>query len=345
MFRAIFLPHDLHATLDDEIWFSTLNLRIGRTTVQPIPDGTISLPLVIVGLGAIGNGAAWALGRMATEGPIYLVDHETIELGNLQRYVLASRSDEGRAKVGIAASMIGDAGVPQALRWDQFLEASGYALEHVLVGVDSAAIRHQVQASLPKWIANAWTQPGDLGVSAHPWTAEGACLSCLYLPSGIRPNEDDLIANALRLSPAEHGLEIRRLLHSGEPPSLEILRLVAQNLEVPFEDLEAFSGRPIRDLYVEGICGGALVPLDRLGRPNQNVHVPLAHQSALAGVLLAARAAQHAAGLGPASTEVTRLNVQRPLAEYITQPIKKDARGICICQDADYQEGWSRKFG
>lgn len=54
--------------------------------------------------------------------------------------------------------------------------------------------------------------------------------------------------------------------------------------------------------YIEGLCGGAVLPLQRTGRPRQDVHVPIAHQSALAGVLLAASAAQDALALKPVRT-------------------------------------------
>jgi hypothetical protein len=53
-------------------------------------------------------------------------------------------------------------------------------------------------------------------------------------------------------------------------------------------------GRPIRELYVEGVCGGGLIPLGVIGLPRQELHVPLAHQSALAGVLLASALAKRA---------------------------------------------------
>ncbi len=51
-----------------------------------------------------------------------------------------------------------------------------------------------------------------------------------------------------------------------------------------------------------------------------------------------------AAGRSPESTEVTRIDVLQPLAEYLTQPVQKDARGICICQDKVYQDVWRSKY-
>ena len=62
---------------------------------------------------------------------------------------------------------------------------------------------------------------------------------------------------------------------------------------LPLAKLLPFEGRPLRTLYTEGFCGGAVIPLGDPERPANDVHVPLAHQSALAGVLLAAAAVGH----------------------------------------------------
>src|SRR2546421_70372 len=84
--------------------------------------------------------------------------------------------------------------VPHQGNWASFLEVAGYGCRDVLVALDTAGGRRSVQASLPGWIANAWTQPGDLGVSSHSrFDAPGACLACLYLPLRPQANEDELV--------------------------------------------------------------------------------------------------------------------------------------------------------
>jgi len=97
-------------------------------------------------------------------------------------------------------------------------------------------------------------------------------------------------------------------------------------------------------LYTEGFCTGALLPLGELGTPRQEVHVPLAHQAALSGLLLAAAAVRKALGLNGLGTQITRINVMRPLGSDLTQPAAKDARGICICQDDDYTDVYKSKY-
>ena len=65
----------------------------------------------------------------------------------------------------------------------EFLQKKRYKVDRLLLALDSAYHRRAAQASLPRWIANAWTQPGDLGVSTHDFL-DGACVYCLYLPDG-----------------------------------------------------------------------------------------------------------------------------------------------------------------
>jgi hypothetical protein len=337
VFRHIFLDD---ADVDRDLVFPTVPkalLRAGTIDPAAFTHGTL------VGVGAVGNAAAWALAESPATGVIDLVDPESIELSNLQRYVLAVRSDVGKSKVGVAASHLGKRLDVRTHRidWARFSEEH-QSLPLVMVAVDSAAGRRAVQASLPKAIVNAWTQPGDLGVSVHGFDGNGACLACLYLPQGISPSEDAILSEALRIP--DQIMRVRILLANGEPVPPDLLELVADRLAVSRELVTPFLGRGIRDLYSEGICGGAILPLGTAGAPRAEVHVPLAHQSALAGVMLAAQAMSlgNVRGL----TSVTRVNVLRSIHPlFLTQYAAKDPRGICICQDKDYVDVYRRKYG
>jgi len=296
--------------------------------------------VVIVGAGAVGNAAIWAWARMPYPPVAVVVDPEVIELSNLQRYVLAERSDVGVLKVDLARRFLPAASAVGA-DWASFVAQAGYRHDIVAVSVDSADGRRAVQATLPNWIINAWTQPGDLGVSHHRFDGTGACLACLYLPQGQTKNEDAIYAEALGIP--EQLMQVRALLDRGDPVPDPLLELVGQRLGVEREAIMAFAGRPIRALYAEGLCGGALLPIGSAGRPRPEVHVPLAHQSTLAGVMLAARVF-----VAPAvkdRTLVARVNVLGQInAEYVTQMVARDSRGICICEDRDYQAAYSCKY-
>jgi hypothetical protein len=346
IFKRLLLA-DWAERVTGDVRFSTFH-RAKTATSKDITNGGWKLAgdAVLVGLGAVGNGALWALGRAPLDGSLHLVDPESLELSNLQRYVLSERSDEGRAKVDVAKSHLQRSLVPapHEKSWAQFVRENGYRWPHVLVAVDTAADRRYVQAALPEWVANSWTQPGDLGLSVHGrFDGAGACLSCLYLPTGAVPNEDELVAHALRVPHLVS--EIRTLLHTGSGINRKLLEAVAAGLQRPLYDVLRYEGRSVRQLYVEGVCGGGIIPLGKAGMPQHELHVPLAHQSALAGVLLASALVRRAMGAADELTMVTRIDVLGPLADYLTQPTLKGGSGRCICEDRDYLEAFRAKYG
>jgi len=210
----------------------------------------------------------------------------------------------------------------------------------MLLALDSARDRRAAQSSLPKWVANAWTQPGDLGVSTHDFV-NGACVSCLYLPDQVSRNDDEIISDALGIP--DRVMEVRTLLARGEGTPRALLEAISSARNVDLDRLLAFEGRPVRSLYTEGFCGGAVISLDQIGAPRADVHVPLAHQSALAGVLLAAAAVRHALG-GAEGSKIMQLDVLKRLPTELTRPAAKSERQICICQDTDYQAAFNVKY-
>lgn len=345
LFNRVLIP-DWEQRITEELRFSTFH-RDRKPTPEDVPNGSWDLTgdAVLVGLGAVGNGAVWALSLSPLNGVLHIVDPEVVELSNLQRYVLGERSDEGRTKVELAKSHLRGLvkPIPHQKEWAEFVQAAGYNWPHVLVALDTAADRRSVQAALPKWIANSWTQPGDLGLSVHGrFDGGGACLSCLYLPDRQVPNEDEVIAQALGVLGSV--AEIRTLLHTGKGVSRQLLEAVAAGLNLPVDDVLVYEGRPVRDLYVEGVCGGGLISLGSIGTPRQELHVPLAHQSALAGVLLAAALVRRSVSDDEEGTLITRTNILERVSEYLTQPALKVGNGLCICEDCDYLTVFKAKY-
>lgn len=345
LFRRIFLT-EWSERADEAIRFSTWAFdRVDQATRLPRRPWALQGEAVLVGAGAIGNAALWALSRARLTGTLHVIDPQEVELGNLQRYVLCTRADEGRSKVDVAQSLRSRSLklVPHNVSMAAFLSKHGYAWDYFLLGLDSARDRRSAQSALPRWIANAWTQPNDLGVSIHPtFGTEGACVACLYLPEVRLRNEDDLVAEALRVQHLQ--IDVRNLLYSGAPLQRGFLEAVAGSASLPLEALLPFEGRSIRDLYVEGFCGGAVIPLSEVGRPPEDLHVPLAHQSALAGVLLAAALVRSALGRDPSIASATRLNVLASVGTNLTQPIRARRNGRCLCDDEAFCDQYRRKY-
>ena len=311
-----------------------------RTRDNGDVEGSVG-SLVLAGAGAIGNAAAWALSRSGVDGSIEIVDHESVNLGGLQRYVLAERDDENRAKARFVAGGFNGrlSATSHACTIAEFLEKKRHKVDNFLLALDSAKDRCAAQALLPRRVVNAWTQPGDLGASSYDFL-EGACVNCLYLTDGEQKNEDRIIANSFGV--LDRLMQARTLLYKNEGAPRDVLDAIAAAREVTLEKLLPFKGRPLRALYTEGFCGGAVIPLGEPGWPANEVHVPLAHQSALAGVLLAAASVRMSLG-GHVGSVVTQYDVLKPQERFQMYPVAKHLGDKCICQDADSREVYRRK--
>ncbi len=344
----------------EDLSLSLLDFSAGAATrvdYQQLPGAIDIGETFLVGVGAIGNAAVWALARTSgLTGTLNLIDGEVIELSNLQRYVLATEASVGQRKVDIAATAIrsdlesiaeqGLAVRAHAKHWDAYLATrNDYLLNHVLLALDSAEDRIAAQSSLPQWIANAWTQPENLGISRHASFRDDACVACLYLPTQVRKSRDALYAEALGIQSQEEIMEVRRLLHSGAPVGVQFLKTMTEHLGVPLEPLAGFANRPLEHFYSEALCGGVVLNLGGRVGTERRTEVPMAFQSAMAGIILAAELVVHAGGLRseplPCRSEIDLL---RPLGTRLNSPAVKHPSGRCICQDKAYLDVYASKY-
>ena len=346
VFRAIFADQLERGDADEDIDLSMLTFTREPDEPQPGSDSGVDIGSThLVGAGAIGNGFLWALGAWAgIRGRLDVIDHEELDLSNLQRYVLGEQSMVDMPKTDIAVSFMGFSGitvVPHRDTWQSYAaKRADWRFERVAVALDSARDRVAVQGSLPRWIANAWTQQTDLGVSRHTF-GEGACLVCLYMPAGKTRDQHVLVAEELGMPEAE--LEVRTLLQLGSPVDEAFVRRVATALEVPFTGLVPFVGQPVASFHQNAICGGLVMKLTG-GKAKVRAVVPMSFQLALAGIMLAAEVVKHATGARPAPTTSTRIDLLRPLASYLHDPKARDRSGRCICADQDFLSAFASKY-
>jgi hypothetical protein len=326
----------------------------------------LSVPrLRLVGAGAIGQAAALTLSSAGVKGTVIAIDPESVELSNLQRYVLTEDRDEGRNKVELLAERLGRG----ALKIEREVRAwkAEMAREQLptLTALDTPEDRIGVQASLPGVIYNAFTQPEDIGWSRHEAFGEEPCLACLYWPDGEGPGRHEQIAAAFKVHPLRalayllHRVPVGLPLPLGaapllpnEPPPSEmpewytrpLLEDIAVKAGVSENELTAWGDQPLADLYQNGICGGALLHLN-VGEAPREVVVPLAHQSALAGVMLATQLivaeVPELRAARPASVEA-RFDVLAALPQILARP-RERADG-CVCSDSVYRQVYLEKF-
>jgi hypothetical protein len=347
VFRTIFAGQLPGGDPDESINLSMMTYSQGGKPDCDWPEEGDIGDVHLVGLGAIGNGAVWALARArGLRGTLHLVDHENVDLSNLQRYVLAAQKHIGTVKVRMAADALSSTELDvnvHPVKWAEYLNSrQSWLFERVAVAVDNAPDRLTVQGALPKWIVNSWTQGIDLGVSRHAFDDRRACLACLYMPGGKVKDEDEQIAEELHMPEAK--LEIRTLLQTNKPVDASFVERVAKAFGLSFEALASFEGQPVRSFHQGAICGGHVMRLTN-GARSATAIVPMAFQSALAGIMLFADLVKYAADSWRAPTTSTRVNLLRPLAPYLHDPRAKDASGRCICADKDFLTVYRRKSG
>lgn len=328
-----------------------------ETTQVPPPTQDLDIgPVHLAGAGAVGQACVFALRATASRGRLIVVDPETLDLSNLQRYVISTLDDLGRPKVDIIEEHLAETNLAVTKvqsRWGVDPQ-SGPLRDCVLVALDTAADRLGVAAGLHTIILNAWTQPADLGWTRHQNPpGQQPCLACLYLPDRERPSEDEQIAAALK----QHRLRILGYLTTRIPIG-QPLPFITQVAEIVApEDAEAWLQRPLIDdlialhivdpadrprwatlpisrLYQDGVCGDALLR-ERLGTVQAEFTVPLAAQSALAGVMLATTllATRDPALTAHLSTQIeARVDLLAGLPQELRRP-RQPTPG-CLCQDA-----------
>lgn len=350
IFRIVFSDSLATSDLDEDLTMSVLSLVTGADKANPLISKSTIGNVHLIGVGAIGNGAIWTLARVPElEGVLHLIDGETIDATNPQRYVLANPADEGAAKVALAARTLSRSGCKLDVRqhqctWGAYLtrSATPWRIPNVAVAVDSARDRIAVQASLPRRVWNAWTQLGEVGVSHHEFLGERACLACLYISHGEGKNEDQLVAEAIGLPGRLQ--EVRAMLHSGASVDNQFLSAIADALAIPAEPLLGFAGLPLRVFYSDAICGGVVLKLKGVVGQGADVDVPMAFQSALAGVLLAAAVVADAVVVPWPKETKGVMDLLRPVPKQIRIPIAKHPSGRCICQDEDYQNAFRKRY-
>jgi molybdopterin/thiamine biosynthesis adenylyltransferase len=344
-FRTLFVAQ-IGGTPEEEVSLSLLDYSVNQDGQGDLAANPHLEGVTLVGAGAIGNAVLWALARCGATGGLTVVDPELVDDTNLQRYVLTDTDSPGRSKVEVARESSAATGLdvtPFAGTWAAFVDSQRpFKAGLVAAALDTAAARCAVQASLPKATLNAWTQAGDLGVSRHEFLGGQACLACLYLPHRVEKNEDQIIAEALKLdaTPASASLmEVRNALYFDQPVDEAWLLKIAGSLAVDSAVLQPFLGKPLRTLYREGICGGAIL----VNGDGARVEVPMAFQSVMAGLMLAGELVKHASDWKSGDV-TTKLNLMRRLGECLSERQEKTADGSCLCQDLDYVAAYRAKY-
>jgi hypothetical protein len=166
---------------------------------------------------------------------------------------------------------------------------------------------------------------------------------CLYLPEGKQKNIDQLVTEAIGF-PQDALMEVRNLLYRQTPLNRAYLERIANGLKIDVQPLLRLEGKPLQVFYREAVCGGLIVSLNK-GASQGEVEVPLAFQSALAGIMLAAEIVLARSALRKqAPPTTTTIDLLKPIGSYFAFPQQKHPSGKCICQDSDFIEAYQAKY-
>lgn len=172
-------------------------LRYSRQIMLPEVDiagqqALVDATVVIIGLGGLGAPAAFYLAA-AGIGRLVLVDHDEVELSNLQRQIIHQQSDIGKRKVDSAAASVHELNPEVAVETVHArLDTTGFeslfsTASAVVDATDNFSSRYQInqacwQAQVPLVSAAAIRWEGQISVF-DPRTNASPCYQCLY-PSG-----------------------------------------------------------------------------------------------------------------------------------------------------------------
>jgi hypothetical protein len=348
IFRVIFKDLLVASSIDNEFEFDLLygQSKSCNGTVQPTELGEI----YVVGLGAIGNGFAWPWSFLKNQvGKFVLVDPEKLSLSNLQRYVCALESDVDSPKADVVCKYLQQSGLEcEAVNstWAKYSNASGTHQELIIAAVDSAKDRIGIQSSLPKMILNGFTENGVSGVTRHLDFKNNACLVCGFLPEKEARDYSQEVADVLQISALEN--QIRHYIYYNFAVDDQLISWIANANRISEEDLQQFKGMPFANFYSDAVCGGVLLTLTKSESNGFQIEAPLAFQSALVGIILAANVVLLRNGkLNSSHENVFQYYPLQKMRENINPyqtMLAKDKTGRCICQDDDYLQAYGIKW-
>ncbi len=304
---------------------------------------------MMAGVGAVANPALWVLSRHpGLRGEMRMVDPQSVDLGNLERYVLATDADaEAKTlKVNLGVRELarsGIKGIAVSVSLEEFAQScgDGFPFPTMCVSPDSVDVRRQAQSLLPRLLVNGATGEGNSGASWHRFDGSQPCLCCIYHPGDKPKSETQKVAEALGLD----NTMVATLWVANKPIGEKEFEQVAARLALTGEQATEWRGRSIRDFYSGFVCGAVRMDLPAAKKA---ASVPLAHQSVLAGALMAAelvkRTSPQLEALSQRSSVYQCNDVRAPLdMHWISTGISRAVRG-CICQDPDYREIYEEKW-
>jgi hypothetical protein len=334
--------------------------------------------VALVGVGSIGQAFVEALGYLPSlRGRIHLIDHEDTDESNESRYPLSFPHNRGHPKVQIASDHLRNlhptlqvtCGVPvptvvganlqvrpqgldgqavqlqvtqrpfQPMAYEGVMRARVQPFKTMIVAVDSASVRRDIQMGLHGTVFNSWTfaEDGQVAfcVGRHEVDGRWGCLACMYHMGST--DEPTAIEFAQRITGwSQEKVTERLITNRDQPTSQSEVEALAARRGIPPEHWPGLVGKRLADV-IHQACG-----LASFSQGDRNVVAPVAHATAMAGTLLATAVIRQALGLEQME-HLAIYDCLRPPNKLALQARRKVPG--CLCQDGDVQRVYADEWG
>jgi len=320
-----------------------------QPVIYPQLPPYFNLNLTLIGCGAIGQAIVFALNQFELRGRLSFIDPDRIDESNKQRYLLGFNENIGINKARFLSKVLIN-NKNNLLTTREFchpyeiaitIQESLFDMKDVIVSVDNKRTRLNVQAALPKYIWNTWTDTAQgtlrYGIGKHDFKNEFECLACSYYPEGSIPSQIELNAKILGMNQQEliHRMAQNNQITEGD------LKYFFENFnlnQMQLVKIKKLIGKPFSDIF-HGDCGVFSVKISEKHEITPATHVPvLAGTYAVIQYIL-----DH--------LEISNGKRIESVAEFdaFSYPsedclIKKRRNQNCICNDPIYQKVFKKKW-
>jgi hypothetical protein len=305
----------------------------------PLPSKVSLGEFTLVGAGAVGSSLVYTLAIVPKlGGTIHILDDETIDGPNLNRYLIARLADIGVKKAILAAKIL-NGKIKVEPFYGSYETYPGRQNIPLLVStVDNRnqnATRRAIQSDLPRLILHGATGEEKVSVARLDFSS-GACLGCLF-PLETNPIIGEL-SRLFEISPEE----AEQLLSEDQCFSEEHAYRLSARTMINAIELLKHVGKPFMKVFQNNVCGNLNVQIE-----GKRIEAAVPFVSLMAGVMLAAELIKESCP----ELHIYRLSNYRKMSLFGQKQEnewvffrKKERACSCYCQEEILQKRFKRKW-
>lgn len=320
--------------------FSAFSYDLSNNCKNPRLPGYINIgETLLVGAGAVGMAFISVLRHLNIGGNLTIIDHDSIDASNLDRYIGVYADNINNQKTSVAKAALSHL---QNLRiieinskYQQYVESLGRVINLAICTVDNDETRQELQCDLPGILLNGVTGQSTFSVSRHDFIND-ACLGCLY------PIEKDKFVNEEKYSRAL-GIPVGDFTYRYEnniPLTQADIEKLIKYINTPEINLTIKAGMTLREFLADSeICGRLNIPGD------SDIHGTIGFVSAIPGILLVAELIKERYFKDYVLKNLFHSDTLVGPSNHSLQLRKKVRECSCYCHDPIMLEVYKSKYG